>query len=140
MRQTSILAYEAVKASGKLSDMRWRVYDFLYKYGPLTGRELDAKMASPNETRTSYHKRLSELERMGLAYIVAERICSITGHQAIEWDVTGAMESGTLDRKSVSKYTKLVRAIRELALSHPEGIPVGLVLVLLENQVPERDR
>lgn len=134
MRQTSILAYEAVKASGKLSDMRWRVYDFLYKYGPLTGRELDAKMASPNETRTSYHKRLSELERMGLAYIVAERICFVSGHQAIVWDVTSKMEPEALDHKPASKYTKLVLAIRELALSHPEGIPVGLVLALLENQ------
>ena len=58
MRATSQLAYESIKTSGKLSDMRWRVYDFLYRKGSLTGRELDAQMAGPGETRTSYHKRL----------------------------------------------------------------------------------
>ena len=133
MRQTSILAYEAIKASGKLSDMRWRVYDFLYKNGPLTGRELDAKMASPNETRTSYHKRLTELERMGLVCIVTERNCHVTGHMAIEWDVTDKKEPKPLV-KSAGKYAVLADAILELADSHPESIPTGLIKSLLEVQ------
>ena len=133
MRQTSLLAYETIKASGKLSDMRWRVYDFLYKNGPLTGRELDDGMALPNETRTSYHKRLTELECMGLARIVTERNCRITNHQAIEWDVTDRMEPGSLV-KSVGRYAKLAEAIWKLADSHQESIPTGLVKSLLEAQ------
>jgi hypothetical protein len=137
MRQTSILAYESIKASGKLSEMRWKVYDFLFSNGPLTSRELDAKMATPGETRLSYHKRLSELESMGLVYEIEDRICPVTNHLVIVWDVTNAMKPGVLI-KPMSKYTKLVRAIRELALSHPEGIPVGLVLALVENQASDK--
>ena len=134
MRQTSILAYEAIKSSGKLSDMRWRVYDFLYRNGPLTGRELDAKMASPNETRTSYHKRLTELERMGLVCIVTERNCHVTGHLAIEWDVTDKKEPRPFV-KPVGKHAALVEAIRELTDSHQESIPTGLVKSLLEREL-----
>lgn len=139
MRQTSILAYEAIKSSGKLSDMRWRVYDFLYRNGPLTGRELDAAMASPGETRTSYHKRLGELERMGLACIVTERNCHVTGHLAIEWDVTDKMEPSPLI-KSAGRHARFVAAIRELADSHCESIPTGLVKSLLENLVSPGER
>ena len=133
MRATSQLACESIKASGKLSDMRWRVYDFLYRKGPLTGRELDAQMAGPGETWTSYHQRLRELERMGLAQEVGERHCFVTGNLAIIWDATGATEPVPFG-KPKSRHRQLYDKIRDLAYSHPVNIPTGLVIEMLADE------
>lgn len=92
-RKTSLLAYNKLATAGPgggslLSEMRWKVYDHLYRFGPLTGRELDAGLARPDETRTSYHKRLSELRALRLVEETGTKACSITGETAISWDVT----------------------------------------------------
>ncbi len=83
MRQTSIDAYNALEASGALSDRRWEAYDALYHRGPLTGQEL------ARETGVAgMWKRCSELRDMGLVYEVGTRICKVTKQNAIVWDVT----------------------------------------------------
>ncbi len=94
-RKTSLYAYNKLKTGGQdggslLSWMRWAVYDFLYQHGPATGREVDAGLAKPGETRTSYHKRLSELRACGVAEEVGEKTCRVSGERAIAWDVTDA--------------------------------------------------
>jgi hypothetical protein len=90
-RATSNRAYREIKRSGLLSRMRWRVYRTVFHHGPLTAHELDNHLASPEETKTSYHKRLSELQRVGVCRVVGERPCSITGRNALLWDVTDAL-------------------------------------------------
>jgi DNA-binding MarR family transcriptional regulator len=92
VRRTSAESFEAIRASGRLSRMRWRVYSFLYEHGPLTGHELDDRMAVPGETMTSYHKRLSELERAGLVETIGERRCTVTGMTSLVWSTTDARE------------------------------------------------
>lgn len=103
VRRTSVESYEAIRASGRLSRMRWRVYDFLYRHGPLTGHELDDRMAVVGETKTSYHKRLSELERLGVVETVGERRCSVTGMTALLWATTDASNVGSLTRPSAKR-------------------------------------
>ena len=98
MRQTSLEAFQAIKSEGLLSGMRLRVYELLYHRGPLTGREVNSFLEG-----VSYHKRLSELERVGVAGLVGRRKCSITGRLAVEWDVTDAMPTG--QPKTVAKPT-----------------------------------
>lgn len=88
MRHTSIDAYNHIKDCGLLSRTRWLVYETLFQKGPCTARELDKWLATPGDTKTSYHKRLSELERMGVVQTVGERPCSMTGVNATLWDVT----------------------------------------------------
>lgn len=91
MRVTSRQAYEDIKNSGRLGEMQLEVIGGLFTHGPVTGVELTARMKSPAQASLSYHKRLSELERMGAVYIVRKRVCSVTGRMAIEWDLTAGM-------------------------------------------------
>lgn len=95
MRQTSVQTYSQIQANGLLSRMRWLVYDYLFRHGPATSREIDDGMRSPGEVRPSYHKRLSELERLGVACVVGEKVDS-TGHTAVLWDVTSALPAGVI--------------------------------------------
>jgi hypothetical protein len=87
-RKTSRAAYDAIRANGTLSLARWQVYDLLFFRGPMTGSEVDAALMKPGAARGHRHKRLSELERLGLAARVGERPCTVTGNRAELWDVT----------------------------------------------------
>ncbi len=91
MRVTSKEAYEDIKSSGRLNEMQLEVLAGMFTHGPATGVELTAKMKTPAQVSLSYHKRLSELERMGAVYVVRRRPCSVTGRRAIEWDVTAGL-------------------------------------------------
>jgi hypothetical protein len=93
VRVTSREAYEEIRASGRLNEMQMEVLAGLFEYGPATGVELTSKMKTEAQASMSYHKRLSELERMGAVYVVQRRPCSITGHRAIEWDVTDGLSA-----------------------------------------------
>lgn len=71
--------------------MRMQTYELLYKFGPMTAVEMVRKNRERygNESGIdSYHKRLSELRDIGVVYEVRERVCSVTGRNVIEWDVT----------------------------------------------------
>lgn len=89
-RRTSVLAYEKIKAEGLLSQLRFEVYEILYKHGPLTAGEAWS-MYFPNRQRSSVSARMSELEARGVVYQVEERPCSLTSHQAIAWDVNASL-------------------------------------------------
>lgn len=88
MRNTSIQAYNHIKEDGLLSKMRMRVYETLYLHGPLTGRELNFRMAVPGEASASFHKRLSELEDLGVVETVGTRPATQDTEAAILWDAT----------------------------------------------------
>jgi len=89
VRRTSLEAYTQIKESGLLSGRRWQVYDALYHHGPCTASELFYKMRNMrNPSHSNVTTRLGELRDMGVAYEVRERLCSITGRNVIEWDVT----------------------------------------------------
>ncbi len=87
-RSTSAVSWQSVQSSGLVSKMRLRVYNWLYVNGPSTRSELDAGMMGPAEVNPSYHKRLSELERMGLVEVGKERPCGITKRNCISWRTT----------------------------------------------------
>lgn len=101
VRQTSIEAYHKIKEH--LSPARWKVYDCLYHYGPMTANEVNEHLKHPNEVAPSYHKRLSELEVRGLAVAGKERRCKVTGQNCLVWDVTNL--SAQMDL--VKRETKL---------------------------------
>jgi hypothetical protein len=91
VKPTSWRCLQQIEAEGLLSEMRLLVYRELIRRGPVTGRELDAALARPGETRTSYHKRLSELERAGLARVALVRPCQVTGREAEAWEAVDAL-------------------------------------------------
>lgn len=92
MRQTSIDAYNAIKREGLLSRVRWAVYDFLYKKGPLTGAQIHAALSKgKSDSGGTYTSRLSELRKINVVYEVRKTTCPLTGRRAILWDVTDRM-------------------------------------------------
>jgi hypothetical protein len=106
VRQTSIAAYNQIKADGTLSRMRWKVYDYLFHHGPLTRTEVDMGLKGPGEVNPSYHKRLSELERQGVVTTVGRKTCNITGKECELWDVTALATPIPFDATSKSPSRK----------------------------------
>ncbi len=94
IRQTSIEAFNQLKASGAITGRRLQVFEVLAKLGPMTAGELKEKMTEIIDTRAidvaSAHKRLTELRDSGLAQELGSRKCKVTGKMVIEWDVTGS--------------------------------------------------
>lgn len=120
VRQTSLQAYNEIQANGLLSHMRWVVYDCLFRHGPLTAHELDKYLAKPGETKTSYHKRLSELRDMGVVAEVGERPCSITNMTAVLWDVTDKLPMRYVPQKSKAQlYREALVRFAAWLRSHP---------------------
>jgi len=92
-----------------LSRTRLLVYRALYALGPMTAHELDAVLAHRSEVSASYHKRLSELLRMGVVANVGERPCRITRMTAVLWDVTSALPIKLPPKLSrAARYRKLL--------------------------------
>lgn len=85
-RQTSIDVYEQIKAEGLLEGWRWRVYQTLFRHGPLTSGE--AHKAVGEGTKNDVATRISELKAMGCVREVGTRPCRVTGRNVLEVDVT----------------------------------------------------
>lgn len=112
MRQTSIDAWEDIKASGVLGLEQLRAYECLFRHGPLTGREIDDRLG------VDMHKRLSELERLGVVKCNGKRECRVTGRQVHEWDVTPyratriakrAARTGTKNKSTTKALLELLK-------------------------------
>ena len=88
MRETSIETYRQILADGTIGRLQRKVYVCLYQHGPMTSNELAGQLRGEDELNLSYHKRLSELERLGLARITSKRPCMITGRTCYEWMTT----------------------------------------------------
>jgi len=109
-RNTSLMAYHQIIDGGLLKRQSAEVYAHLFTHGPLTGRELDARLARVGETRTSYHKRLSELRDCGVLAEVGERRCQVSGELAIIWDVTDALPVQPAKRLTLREQLDAARA------------------------------
>jgi hypothetical protein len=86
-RQTSIDCYNQIKEEGLLSKRRLQAFEALLKIAPCTATELQKSM-NYNDGGRDCIKRLSELRDLGVIYEKTERICSVTGRNVIEWDLT----------------------------------------------------
>lgn len=111
MRQTSMDTYVSILKSGVLSKRRWEVYMALFKFGPATANELQAKM----ENKSGVWKRLSELRNMQCVDELGERPCKITGKTCIVWDVNGKQpipydRVHTKGKRLLEKEVKFLRA------------------------------
>ena len=103
MRPTSVEAYHAIVATGVLGKLQLAVYTLLFERGPLTGREVNVSVRDG-------HKRLSELESLGVVASGVQRECSVSGRQAIEWATTTShVVVPIADRRSrLKQYRELV--------------------------------
>ena len=87
-RQTSIDCYNQIKAEGLLSNLRFRVYEWLYDNGPATAQEITTGLAKGSQDHGSFSTRLSELRNQGVVRECGIVISKTTGRKVIEWDVT----------------------------------------------------
>ncbi len=90
-RETSIQAFNTIKENGLLSERRWRVYEILFKHGPMIGsqvaeayREIYGRTSNSETVRN----RLTELRDMGCVAEMGKTIDEKTGMSVIQWDVT----------------------------------------------------
>lgn len=86
-RQTSIDAYNKIKADGLLNGRRMQVYETLFAHGPLTARQV-WRMVDPEAPTGGITTRLSELRERTCVAEVGKVIEPETGHEVILWDVT----------------------------------------------------
>jgi hypothetical protein len=66
--------------------MRWCVYDFIYKHGPVTATECWRDL-SPNSATGVIAARVTELAQMGVLDEVGTKLDDKTGHRCVLWDV-----------------------------------------------------
>lgn len=117
VRETSAAVYHEIEAKGLLSAMRWKVYSFLYQFGPLTQNELNAGLKGSDEVAPSYHKRLSELRDLKVVRELGTRTCKVSGNQCIEWDVTALLPEDQAQgavRPTVAEMRKALDDLRDL--------------------------
>ena len=88
MRQTSIDAYNTIKANGLLGKRQFQVYCYVYKNGPCTARQVFQGLAGPTDHTGSYNTRLSELRKKGVVQEIGTTVCKQTKNEVILWDVT----------------------------------------------------
>lgn len=119
--ETSLQAYRAVEASGRLSRARWLVYVLLFKQGPLTRNEIDVRLKAPGVVNPTFSRRLVELERISLIHRPTKKMCSVTGHECDAWDVTGICPANLFMPKIKSK--------KEDKQQQPGGIAVDVALL-----------
>ena len=130
IKQTSLEAYDAIKANGTLSQMRFRAYSIVRFYGPITGLELNMK--GTGTQRHSLHKRLSELEALGIVEVVGNRRCRVTGRKVEEWDITDEVPASFVLEKKATR-AELVDMLRRSEDLLGDGSPRKLVQQLRDN-------
>lgn len=89
--------------------MRLTVYNWLYHHETATRSELDNALRGPYEVNPSYHKRLSELERMGIVETAGERRCRVTGRNCILWRTTDLSSPRPLPPSRQSKTETIAK-------------------------------
>lgn len=123
VRDTSLETYERIRATGLLTGMKLEAYKALVDEGPMTGRELDLYMYGTAGKGRDYHKRLSELARLGVVREVSKRQCRVTGNRAYVYEVI----PGALPDLETFKARITGRRALALKAAYDEGYRAGLV-------------
>lgn len=109
-RDTSIAVYLRIKSEGLLSKLRQIVYDILFEFGPLTAEEV--RVRTHGVKQVSVSPRMSELVERKVVAEVGRKICSVTGNEAILWDVTSNLPEKP--EPKITQNQKLKARVKEL--------------------------
>jgi hypothetical protein len=88
MRKTSLDIYRQILDSGFINDSQKLVYSYLCDHGPTSTGKVNKILQRPDEVHPSYHRRVEELEVLGLTCRVGKGPCPVTGNSVDLWDVT----------------------------------------------------
>ena len=111
-RQTSIDCFSQIKEEGLLSKRRLQVYESIYNSAPCTASEVFKE----KNLKTNQSGRFTELRDLGVIYEKGERICSITGRNVIEWDLTDRLPISIKESNKTKKQRidDALNSLREL--------------------------
>jgi hypothetical protein len=117
IRETSLEALRHITETGILGRARTRVYEVLYRYGPLAEFEV-ADYSDVTGYGSTLAKRVSELYEMGLVKVAGETKHPRTGRRCIQWDVTTEIPREPYRpklslRKQLAKVEEEVHQLRE---------------------------
>lgn len=119
MKTMSIEAYWSILEDGTLGQMQREAATEIARHGDLTGRELNDTLKS-----VSAHKRLSELEDMGVIHVKEVRRCRITGREVEAWAMTGkkaekvsGKKPGIVGRPTKAQLLRCLPSLRQLYLT-----------------------
>lgn len=129
-RNTSITAYNTICDNKLLSLRRMEVYDYLFRNGPCTAKQVTNGLISPGQNSGGYTTRLSELKRMGVVDEVGETKCQETGQTVLLWDVNDRLPK-KLDKQQVISRKHLTRC-REVLLKIYHNFPNLRELIIKE--------
>jgi len=108
-RQTSIDCYNKIKQEGLLSKRRLQVYESIFNYAPCTASEV----FNEKNLKTNQSGRFTELRDLGVIYEKGERLCSVTGRNVIEWDLTDRLPVN-VKKSNKTKKNKIDDALNSL--------------------------
>ena len=108
-RQTSIDCYNKIKSEGLLSKMRLKVYEAILRKAPCTASEV----FNEKNLKTNQSGRFTELRDLGVIYEKGERLCSVTGRNVIEWDLTDRLPVN-VKKSNKTKKNKIDDALNSL--------------------------
>ena len=129
IHSNSIASYNALKASGALSDQESEAVAEVVARGPGTSRELDERIGHGGR---AWHPTFHRLERRGVFFVVEERACSISGKTAMVYGYTGA----TTAPKLQGPVRPTRKDIRAFLLNTP--VPNDTKLVEVRNYLLEK--
>jgi hypothetical protein len=120
-RKTSIATFIKIKEEGLLSDLRFKVYEIIYKNQPITISQM-IREASRSVTNTgSFTGRISELKKMDMIYEHHEGPCPVTGRNVIFWATTDSLPKKLEKEPTRTERKKLIiKMLREIYPKYPD--------------------
>ena len=94
VRTTSVDALNFMTKSGLSKTFRSRVYKYIYENGPCTAKQMTDALTGPDQNRSSYDARISELVKMKAIKDVGIAVCPKSNQKLILWDVTDTIPKG----------------------------------------------
>lgn len=114
VRQTSIDAYNTIKANGLLKKRKWQIYSVLYDIGPATGgevfKEMKERYSTTIPTNSNTTTRLGELRDNGTVMELGNRVCSVSNQAVTLWDVTDGLPKKLGKKKTKDQIIKELQA------------------------------
>jgi len=114
IRKTSIDCYNQIKSEGLLSKLRLMTYNAMLYSAPCTAGELQEFIEKNSIGVKHAWKLLSQLRDLGVVYEKRERLCSITGRNVIEWDLTDELPTNTKMPTKKDRVNNSLEGLRKL--------------------------
>ncbi len=104
---TSIQTYHAIRDNGLLSNLRFKVYDYLYSHPRSTISECCHFLEGSHHNLSP---RFAELKRLGVILEDGTRFCAVTGRECIAWATTDQLPVKLDPVKSKNEIIKELEA------------------------------